>query len=424
MGDYDIAYASAGFFDFVWSDNRSDLPSCPPKKDPNVYYQSIVLGPTPTPTPSATASPTPTPTPTPTPCDSGVIVNGGFETGSFPPWVIQDTLPTPVVSNLQAHSGTFSGHVGSFPGGETPGDSSFYQQFVVPAGGGTLTFWHWTRTVDSIDFDWQDAYITNTSGTILATIFHQCTNNQAWVNQTFDMTPYAGMTVRIKFLAHGDNAGDPTDMFVDDVQLLVSPSPSPTPTATASPTPSAMFTPTPTPTCAAGQYVITTGVDPIVPGTTDIHSQCDDCMTTISLPFPFTLYGNSYNSVNLDSNGNAQFVTNTTEYNSTCLPWAGHDFTIFPFWADLGTTQVTTGTGCSTFPGGSCGIFVSTTGTAPNRQFHIEWQVTMVGAGDNHYDYELRLLKGRSTFEIIYGTMFAAASGSQMQVAGVQGNSG
>src|SRR5207249_6017112 len=34
------------------------------------------------------------------------------------------------------------------------------------------------------------------------------------------------------------------------------------------------------------------------------------------------------------------------------------------------------------------------------------------------------LFEGRSTFEIIYGTMFAAASGSQMQVAGVQGNSG
>src|SRR5439155_4197006 len=44
--------------------------------------------PTPSPTPSATASPTPTPTPTPTPCDSGVIQNGGFETGDFTGWVI------------------------------------------------------------------------------------------------------------------------------------------------------------------------------------------------------------------------------------------------------------------------------------------------------------------------------------------------
>ena len=136
MGDYDIAYARPGFFDVVWSDNRSDLPSCVPRKDPNVYYQGISVGTgTPTPTPSPTASPTPTVTATPTPCDSGLIVNGGFETGSFPPWVVDGFSPAPVVSSLQAHSGTFSGHVGSFPGGETPGDSSFYQQIVVPAGG-------------------------------------------------------------------------------------------------------------------------------------------------------------------------------------------------------------------------------------------------------------------------------------------------
>jgi hypothetical protein len=427
MGDYDQAYARAGTFDVVWSDNRSDLPGCPPKKDPNVYYQGISVG-TGTPTATATASPTPTATSTATPCVSEIIVNGGLETGTFPPWVVDNSSPVPFVASAgigyPVHSGNYSAHVGSLPGGETPGDSSFYQTITVPAGGGTLSYWYWPRTVDSIAFDWQDAYVTDTSGNILAIIMHVCENTQAWTNVMFDMVPYAGMTVRIKFLSHGDDAGDPTDMFVDDVQFLLTPCPSPTPTATASPTPSATFTPTPTPTCAAGQYVITTGTDTIVPGTTDIGSHCDDCMTTISLPFPFTLYGNSYNSVNLDSNGNAQFVTNTTEYISTCLPWAGHDFTIFPFWADLGTMQVSSGTGCSTFPGGDCGISTLTTGTAPNRQFHIEFRVTMLTAGDNHYDYELRLFEGSSTFEIIYGTMFAAANGSQMQVAGVQGNSG
>jgi hypothetical protein len=429
MGDYDQAYARAGTFDVVWSDNRSDLPGCPPINDPNVYYQSITVGTgSPTPTATPTASPTPTPTPTATPCVSGIIVNDGFETSTFPPWIVDNANPAPFVASggigYPVHSGNYSAHVGSLPGGETPGDSSFYQTITVPAGGGTLSYWYWPRTVDSIAFDWQAAYVTDTSGNILTTIMLVCENTQVWTNVMFDMAPYAGMTVRIKFLAHGDDAGDPTDMFVDDVQFLVTPCPSPTPTATASPTPSATFTPTPTPTCAAGQYMITTGTDTIVPGTTDIGSHCDDCMTSISLPFPFTLYGNSYDSVNLDSNGNAQFVTNTTEYISTCLPWAGHDFTIFPFWADLGTMQVSSGTGCSTFPGGDCGIFTSTTGTAPNRQFHIEFRVTMLTAGDNHYHYELRLFEGSSTFEIIYGTMFAAANGSQMQVAGVQGNSG
>src|SRR5207247_1236609 len=111
------------------------------------------------------------------------------------------------------------------------------QQFTVPAGTSTLTFWYWTCTFDSITFDWQDAYITNSAGTILQTIFHQCTNNQAWVNQTVDMTPYAGQTVRLKFLVHQDGfnpPGDVTGMYVDDVQVTV-PCGSPTPTPTPSP---------------------------------------------------------------------------------------------------------------------------------------------------------------------------------------------
>src|SRR5436190_1663639 len=165
-----------------------------------------------------------------------VIVNPGFETGAFAPWVIDQTAPAPVVSNLQAHSGTFSGHVGSLPPGETPGDSSIYQTVTVPAGGGTLSYWYWPRTIDSITFDWQDAYVTNASGTVLATIMHVCSNAQTWTNVTFNMAPYAGQTVRIKFLAHGDNAGDPTDMFVDDVTLVgACAMPSPTPSTSPSP---------------------------------------------------------------------------------------------------------------------------------------------------------------------------------------------
>src|SRR5437867_5058220 len=79
-------------------------------------------------------------------------------------------------------------------------------------------------------------------------------NTQAWINVTFNMAPYAGTTVGIKFLAHGDNAGDPTDMFVDDVTLFVPCVPSPTATATSSgptntATPTLTITPTATPTC-------------------------------------------------------------------------------------------------------------------------------------------------------------------------------
>ncbi|MEP7014722.1 MAG: kelch repeat-containing protein [Verrucomicrobiota bacterium] len=147
------------------------------------------------------------------------LQNTGFETGSFSPgWTISSSMPAPVVSNLQANTGTYSGHLGSFGPGETPGDSSFFQQVGVPSTGGTLTYWYWPRTVDNIMFDWQDAYVTNAAGTvILATVMHVCENTQVWTQITFDMSAFAGQTVGIKFLVHGDNAGDATDMFVDDV---------------------------------------------------------------------------------------------------------------------------------------------------------------------------------------------------------------
>jgi hypothetical protein len=125
-------------------------------------------------------------------------------------------------------------------GAEASGDSSFYQQFTVPDGISTLSFWYWTCTTDNITFDWQDAYITDTDGNILLTIFHQCYNHQVWVNQAVDMTPYAGQTVHIKFLVHEDGVGDLTGMYVDDVAVTVpcgSPTPTPTPTATPTPTP-------------------------------------------------------------------------------------------------------------------------------------------------------------------------------------------
>src|SRR5205809_1007548 len=82
----------------------------------------------PTPTPAATATATPSSTPTCIPGD--VIVNGDFETGSLPPWVVDNSNPAPFVAGsptYPVHSGIFSGHVGSLPGGETQGDSSFYQ---------------------------------------------------------------------------------------------------------------------------------------------------------------------------------------------------------------------------------------------------------------------------------------------------------
>ena len=67
----------------------------------------------------------------------------------------------------------------------------------------------------------------------------------------------------------------------------------PTPTGTPSPTPTATATP-----CTA-QYAVAQITGTIVPGTTDIGNHGDDTVTTIALPFSYTLYSQSFASENL-----------------------------------------------------------------------------------------------------------------------------
>jgi len=143
----------------------------------------------------------------------------GFESGGLSHWTIDSSNPEPAVTNANAHTGIYSAHLGSLPLNEVAGDSSIFQQVTMPAGSSHLSFWYWPRTEDSVLYDWQDVYVTNTSGTILATVMHVCRNDQAWIHVTFDMSPYAGQTVRVKFLVHGDTFNDATDMFVDDVSV-------------------------------------------------------------------------------------------------------------------------------------------------------------------------------------------------------------
>jgi hypothetical protein len=180
------------------------------------------------------------------------------------------------------------------------------------------------------------------------------------------------------------------------------PLPSPTPTPTASPTP----TPTAAPTATACGLTLNQISGTIVPGTTDTGNHCDDCITTITLPFPFTFYDHTFNAMNLSSNGNAQFTTMDSGYSNTCLPWPGHDYTIFPYWDDLYTVN------------SGYGIFTSISGTAPNRIFNIEWRAQYY-PGTGTANFELRLYEGQTRLDVIYGTL---TNGNLDATAGVQIN--
>ena len=145
------------------------------------------------------------------------------------------------------------------------------------------------------------------------------------------------------------------------------------------------------------------------------------------MPFSFSLYDQTYNGVNVSSNGRLDFVciNEPGGYMAACLP-APHNlcpfaYTIFPLWSDFHTDVV--GEGCSNFASG-CGIFTSVSGTAPNRIFNIEWRTVYFADHNQTANFEIRLYENNPNkqFDIIFGTVQPGSD--QLYVSGVQGPKG
>jgi len=95
---------------------------------------------------------------------------------------------------------------------------------------------------------------------------------------------------------------------------------------------------------------------------TVLSLQGDDVTTAVTLPFSVPFYGQSYSSVNVDTNGVVYFSTSATSHaGSVALPTSNPTGFIAALWDDL---QID----------GSGSVHTATVGTAPNRQFVIEWR--------------------------------------------------
>src|ERR1051326_155618 len=69
----------------------------------------------------------------------------------------------------------------------------------------------------------------------------------------------------------------------------------------------------------------TTSTGNIVPGTTDIGNHCDDCDTTITLPFAVSLYGYVFTTANVSANG-AFYLTGASDPTDPFFPLPAPDF--------------------------------------------------------------------------------------------------
>jgi hypothetical protein len=142
----------------------------------------------------------------------------------------------------------------------------------------------------------------------------------------------------------------------------------------------------------------------LVPGVTDVGNHGDDTATNMVLPFPVTLYGTSYSSAAVSSNGNMQFTAANAAYTNSCLPGAGMGVMLAPYWDDLRTDA----------PGS--GIFTSVSGTAPNRILNVEWRSTYFSGG-GALNFQIRLYEDGSQVQFIYAS---AANAGASATIGIQ----
>jgi hypothetical protein len=133
-------------------------------------------------------------------------------------------------------------------------------------------------------------------------------------------------------------------------------------------------------------------------GTNVLPPYADDAMASgISIGFDFDFYGVTYNTCNLSSNGNLQFVTNDSTYQDGYpLPYTPFGPAILALWSDLviGTSGYRA----------DAGIYTQTIGIPGNRIFIADWRVNFY---DDVYqaNFQIRLYEGTNVIELVYDSI-------------------
>jgi hypothetical protein len=122
----------------------------------------------------------------------------------------------------------------------------------------------------------------------------------------------------------------------------------------------------------------------------------DSAVTNINLGFNFSFYGSSYSNVSFNVNGLMTFGGASTAYanvNFTTTSPTPNLASIAVLWDDWETQSV-----------GSDGVYYKTTGTAPARQFIVQWNkvIPVNGTGTNPVTFQARLFEGSNRILLSY----------------------
>jgi hypothetical protein len=146
------------------------------------------------------------------------IPDPGFESGAFRYWQQCGNVNASITA-ARAHGGRYTQKSGS-SAGEPNGDEGVCQAVTVPPGG-RLTFWVYQYSNEpDTTYAYQEAQLFDASGTTVKQLYQTVNTTNGWVQQSYDLTPFAGQTLWLYFGVHGDGyPGAYTIQFVDDVAL-------------------------------------------------------------------------------------------------------------------------------------------------------------------------------------------------------------
>jgi len=153
---------------------------------------------------------------------------------------------------------------------------------------------------------------------------------------------------------------------------------------------------------------------------TSVLANGDDASATISLPFSFRFYGIGYTSLCVSTNGLLSFgscvANDFTNLDLTVQSPAGNQPLIAPFWSDL--TFAVPGAGS---------VVYQTLGSAPNRQFVLQWNNATVLNVSGNLNFQTILNEGSNNILFQYqnvGSASAAVSNGAGATVGIRNTDG
>lgn len=150
-----------------------------------------------------------------------LLANPGFESGDTG-WTTSSTLGfDPITSNTRepAHTGTRKAW---FNGNGTPDTDTLEQTFAIPAGcSATLSYWQHIDTTENTGTAKPDTFkvqVLTSTGTFLSTLatYSNLDANNGYIKHTFDLSAYAGQSIKVKWTGTETDADKGTTSFVID----------------------------------------------------------------------------------------------------------------------------------------------------------------------------------------------------------------